>query len=212
MLSVWTWKHLTWFVHVFWKTTGSLQICHNTNCFEHLLVSSNLYNEGKKCQVCKANTVGKVSVWSPADSSKHKELSGCQRVQFWSHLATSHSLNPPLNHLDVNLQTSDGPIHVYVPSWAGGPCSHCRISICYCTVCYQWFSCWLWSQVPWSLTSSSCVILGWSLTILMIILAPQGDTVVSFSPSFLLILTFILCFFLDFLLIFCLYLLLIKVP
>ncbi len=36
---------------------------------------------------------------------------------------------------------------------------------------YQWFAWWLW----WSLTSSFCVVMGWSLTFLMIILTPWGE-------------------------------------
>ncbi len=50
-----------------------------------------------------------------SSSSKHGELSWCQRAGFWSHLTTTLSPSSPLNH----WQTSDGP--VYVLSWAGGP-------------------------------------------------------------------------------------------
>ncbi len=140
-------------------------------------------------------------------SSKHDESSWCQRAQFWSHLTTAHSPKPSLNHSDVHWQTSDGRVHV--TSWAGGPCGRCRISVHCGVVCYQWFA-----VVPTalkSLTISFCVVLGWSLTFLMIILTPWGEimhgapdwgllmvilyffhfqiiapTVVSFSPSFLL--------------------------
>ncbi len=60
-----------------------------------------------------------------------------------SHLTTTLSPSSPLNH----WQTSDGPVHVL--SWAGGPCGHCRISVLHGVVCYQLFSWWLWSQLPW---------------------------------------------------------------
>ncbi len=67
-------------------------------------------------------------------SSKHGELSWCQRarlflVWFWSHLTTTLSLSFPLNHSDVHLQTSDGLVHAL--SWARGPCGCCRISVMY---------------------------------------------------------------------------------
>ncbi len=38
---------------------------------------------------------------------------------------------------------------VHVLYWAGGPCGCCRISVLHGIVCYQWFSWWLWSQLPW---------------------------------------------------------------
>ncbi len=39
---------------------------------------------------------------------------------------------------------------VHVLSWAGGPCGRCRISVLHGVVCYQLFSWWLWSQLPWN--------------------------------------------------------------
>ncbi len=36
-----------------------------------------------------------------------------------------------------------------VLSWAGGPCRRCRIAVLHGVVCYQLFSWWLWSQLPW---------------------------------------------------------------
>ncbi len=56
-------------------------------------------------------------------------------------------LSSPLNHSDVHWQSSDRPVHVL--SWAGGPCGRCRISVLHGVVCYQLFSWWLWSQLPW---------------------------------------------------------------
>ncbi len=67
-------------------------------------------------------------------------MSWCQRAGFWSHLTTTLSPSSPLNH----WQTS-----VHVLSWAGGPCGCCRISVLHSVVCYQLFSWWLWSQLPW---------------------------------------------------------------
>ncbi len=72
-------------------------------------------------------------------SSKHGELSWCQKAGFWSHLTTTLSPSSPLIH----WQTSDGPVHVL--SWAGTPCGRCRISVLHCVVCYQLFSWWLCS-------------------------------------------------------------------
>ncbi len=43
-----------------------------------------------------------------SSSSKHGELSWCQRAGFWSHLTTTLSPSSTLNH----WQTSDGPLHV----------------------------------------------------------------------------------------------------
>ncbi len=68
----------------------------------------------------------------------------CQRAGFWSHLTTIISPSSPLNH----WQTSDGPVHVL--SWTGGLCRRCRISVLHGVVCYQLFSWWLWSQLPWN--------------------------------------------------------------
>ncbi len=47
-------------------------------------------------------------------SSKHGELSWCQRAGCWSHLTTTLSPSSPLNH----WLTSDRPVHVL--SWAAG--------------------------------------------------------------------------------------------
>ncbi len=82
---------------------------------------------------------------------------------------TTLSPSSPLIH----WQTSDGPIHVL--SWAGTPCGRCRISILHCVACYQLFSWWLLSQLPWSLTRSSRVVLGWFFIVLMIIETPRGE-------------------------------------
>ncbi len=105
-----------------------------------------------------------------SSSSKHGELSWCQRAQFWSHLTTTRSPSSPLNH----WQTSDGPVHVL--AWAGGPCGRCKISFLHDVVCYQLFS-WL-TMAPAalrSLTRSSCVVLGWFFTVLMIIETPRRE-------------------------------------
>ncbi len=67
-------------------------------------------------------------------SSKHGELSWCQRAGFWSHLTTTLPPSSPLNH----WQTSDRAVHVL--SWAGGPCGRCRISVLHTVICYQLFS------------------------------------------------------------------------
>ncbi len=77
-----------------------------------------------------------------SSSSKHGELS-YQRAGFWSHLATKVSPSSPLNH----WQTSDRFLHVL--SWAGGHFRHYMISVLHGIVCYQLFSWWLWSQLPW---------------------------------------------------------------
>ncbi len=74
-----------------------------------------------------------------SSSSKHGELSWCQRARFWSHLTTTLSPSSSLNH----WQTSDVSVHVL--SGAGGPCGRCRISVLRGVVCYQMFSWWL----PW---------------------------------------------------------------
>ncbi len=78
-----------------------------------------------------------------SSSSKHGELSWCQRAGFWSHLTTTLSLSFPLYH----WQTLGRPVHVL--SWVGGLCGCCRISILHGVLCYQLFSWWLWSQLPW---------------------------------------------------------------
>ncbi len=50
-----------------------------------------------------------------SSSSKHGELSWCQRARFWSHLTTTSDL-----WIIGKLQT------VHVLSWAGGPCGCCN--------------------------------------------------------------------------------------
>ncbi len=67
--------------------------------------------------------------------------SWCQRAWVWSHLTTTLSPSSPQNH----WQTSDGPLL----SWAGGPYGCCSISVIHSVVCYQMFSLWPWSQLPW---------------------------------------------------------------
>ncbi len=84
-------------------------------------------------------------------SSKHGELSWCQRAGFWSHLTTTLSPSSPLNHW---LQTS-----VHVLSWAAGPCMRCMVSVLHGVVCYE-----LVPAALISLTRSSRVVLGWFLT------------------------------------------------
>ena len=68
------------------------------------------------------------------------------------------------------LQTSDGP--VYVPSWVGGPYGHYMISVHYDSVLLMII---LVTMVPAALrssTSSCCVVLGCSLTFLIIRFPP----------------------------------------
>ena len=65
---------------------------------------------------------------------------------------------------------------VHVPSSAEEPCARSRILILHGVVCYWWFS--FVTVVPTafrSLTSFSCVVLGWSLTFLIIIEIPWGE-------------------------------------
>ncbi len=89
---------------------------------------------------------------------------------FWSHLTTTLSPSPPLNL----WKTSDGPVHVL--TWAGGPCRRCWISVLHGVVCYQLFSWWLWPPAALRLlTRSSRVVLGWFLTVLMIIETPRCE-------------------------------------
>ncbi len=123
-----------------------------------------------------------------SSSSKHGELSWCQRARFWSHLNTTLSPSSPLNH----SQTSDGPVHVL--SWAGGPCGHCRISVLHrCSVLPIVF---LVTMVPAALrplTRSSRVVLGWFLAVLMITETPRGGILHGAPDRGRL--TVILCFF-----------------
>ncbi len=60
------------------------------------------------------------------------------------HLTTTVSPTSPLNL----WKTSDG-LTVHVLSWARGPCGRSRISVIHGVVCYQLFSWWLWSYLPW---------------------------------------------------------------
>ncbi len=70
-----------------------------------------------------------------------------KELDFGLNMVSTTTLLPssPLNH----WQTSDRPVHVL--SWAGGPCGRCRISVLHGVVCYQLFSWWLWSQLPWEI-------------------------------------------------------------
>ncbi len=62
-----------------------------------------------------------------SSSSKHDELSWCQRAGFCSHRTTTLSPSSPLNH----WQTSDRPVLCFC--WAGGPRGRCRISVLHST-------------------------------------------------------------------------------
>ncbi len=85
----------------------------------------------------------------------------------WILVSSDHStfsLCFSLNH----WQTSDGAVHVL--SWAGGTCGRCTISVLQCSNFLPIV--FLVTEVQAalrSLTRSSCVVLGWFLTVLMII-------------------------------------------
>ena len=96
-------------------------------------------------------------------SSKHGESSWCQIALFWSHLTTSPSPKPPPDHPGVLWQTSDVPVHVQ--DFNHSRCS-VLLMVLFVTVVPTAFR---------SLTSFSCVALGWSLTFLIIIDIPQGE-------------------------------------
>ncbi len=103
---------------------------------------------------------------TPPSPSKHGEWSLYQQFLFWSHLTTWPSLMPPLDHPDGLWKTSDGPGHVL--AWAGGPCARYRILIHGVVLIMVTVK----TVVPAlfrSLTRSSCVVLGRSLTFLRII-------------------------------------------
>ncbi len=106
------------------------------------------------------------SIPPPPNTAK---LSWCQRAGFWSHLTTTLSPSSPLNH----WQTSDGPVHVL--SWAGGPCGRCRISVLHSIVLPIVFLVTMVPAALRSLTRSSRVVLGWFLTVLMIIETIRGE-------------------------------------
>ncbi len=107
-------------------------------------------------------TVGKVFLFF---SSKHGELSWCQRAGFWSHLTTTLSPSSPLNH----WQTSDGPLHVLsVRALQDFSLSQRSVlPIVFLVIMVPAFL--------RSLIRSSRIVLGWFLTVLMIIETPWGD-------------------------------------
>lgn len=76
-------------------------------------------------------------------SSVSRESSWCQRAQFWSPPTTLSQVFSESS--GIHWQMSDD----LYGSLSKGPCGHCRISIHYGKVCYQWFSWWLTSQRPW---------------------------------------------------------------
>ena len=143
-------------------------------------------------------------------SSKNGVSSWWQLALFWSHLTTSPSPKPPPDHPGVLWQTSDRPVHV--PSSTEEPCAQQDFDPSRCNVLRMVLFVTVVPTAFRSLTSSSYVVLGWSLTFLIIIDIPQGEilrgapdrgrlavtlcffhfliiapTVVNFSPSYLLI-------------------------
>ena len=86
---------------------------------------------------------------------------------------TSPSPKPLPDHPGVLWQTSDGPAHV--PCSAEEPCAHSRISILQCSVLLMVIFVTVVPTAFRSLTSSSYVVLGWSLTLLIIIDILRGE-------------------------------------
>jgi len=129
---------------------------------------------------------GVLGVGQHSSSSKHGELSWCQRAGFWSHLTTTLSSSSPLNH----WHTSD---RLYMCFLEPGNLRE-----------LQDFSPSQRSVLPIvflgdygpsliSLTRSSRVVLGWFLTVLMIIETPRGEILHGATVRGRL--TVILCFF-----------------
>ncbi len=56
-----------------------------------------------------------------------------------------------------------------------GTLGRCRISVFTGVVCYQLFSWWLWSQLPWDHWQILPCSSGWFLTVLMIIETVRGE-------------------------------------
>ncbi len=88
-----------------------------------------------------------------------------------------------LSHSFVALAVCFGSLSCYpssthfqhVLSWAGGPCGRCGIPVLHSVVLPIVFLVTMFPAALRSLTRSFCVNLGWFLTVLMIIEAPQGE-------------------------------------
>ncbi len=84
-----------------------------------------------------------------SSSSKHGELSWCQRAWLRSNLTTTLSSSSPLNH----WQTSDGLYMCILEqgdlAGAAGFSVLLLVSSHFSSYCYHLFSWWLWSQLPW---------------------------------------------------------------
>ncbi len=70
----------------------------------------------------------------------------------WGHRQHSSSASFDYNtftHFSSESLENFRRLTVHVLSWARGPCGRSRISVIHGVVCYQLFSWWLWSQLPW---------------------------------------------------------------
>ncbi len=63
----------------------------------------------------------------------------------WILVSSDHNTFTQFSELLANFRRA-----VHVLSWAGGHCWRCMISVLRGVVCYQLFSWWLWSQLPWA--------------------------------------------------------------
>ena len=79
----------------------------------------------------------------------------------------------PPDNPGVLWQTSDGPVHV--PSSAEEPCAQQYFNPSRCSVLLMVLFVTVVQTAFRSLTSSSCVVLGWSITFLIIIEIPRGE-------------------------------------
>ncbi len=104
-----------------------------------------------------------------SSSSKHDELSWCQRAGFCSHL-THNTFTQFSSESLANFRQA-----CTVLSWAGGPRGRCRISVLHNVVLPIVFLVTIVPAALRSLTRSPHVVLGWFLTILMIIETPRGE-------------------------------------
>ncbi len=78
-----------------------------------------------------------------SSSSKHGELSWCQRAGFL--VSSNHNIFTQFSSESFRCSLANFRRPGHVLSWAGGPCGHCRILVFQGVVCYQ-FSWWLWSR------------------------------------------------------------------
>ncbi len=111
-----------------------------------------------------------------SSSSNHGEFSWCLRARFWSH--PDHKSFPQFSSESFRCSLANFRQACTCALLSRGTCGRCRISVLHgvlLSVLLIVFLVTMVSAILRSLTRSSSVVLGWFLTVLMIIETQQGE-------------------------------------